>query len=532
MKKKYFYFLTIFLMFLAFFFIFGFDRYKVSGQIDLTNSSSSSGCPQIATDCLGQPEGCKFKFGIYDPETCMCICPDLIDCSINNDCPKGTCSNGKTYERFTCLENKCHEINYFADPCLFGGKDVSINFGFSGAWRGRINQCREISKTSKNEEETNPSDCVICPQVLIECPKGTKLFQQTCSMCAECIKCINPITLRLCVKEKEITGNVNIPLLLENIEIKSFSIISKNEISLILNTEKSSFSTLNLKLLNTKRIKAEFSNGLKFIARKPGVLKGCPKPECKKPCGELCCKENEKCFVDDPCMGDPACTSIPGFSCVPSSSSSGQLCLVPVCTTPPEGCHYETETIDGCPNPCAKTICSSSGGTKDCSSKGSCLSSDGEELPCPEGTSCSGLPAYGCFPPDCPVPICLSPDTKIRTDGEQKRIADIKVGDIVLTDNKKPVKVIKVNKVEVKNHKILKVLLNDATILEVSPNHPTADGRLFKDLKLGDVIDKRIVVENTPITYQYKYTHDILPDSETGNYYANGVLVGSTLKNN
>ncbi len=124
----------------------------------------------------------------------------------------------------------------------------------------------------------------------------------------------------------------------------------------------------------------------------------------------------------------------------------------------------------------------------------------------------------------------ILPDTRIRTDGVQKRIADIKKGDIVLSDDEKPVKVKRVSKTQVKNHKVLKVILNDATILEISPGHPTTDGRKFKDLKMGDRLDGRLVVEVKLIPYVYSHIYDILPDSKSGNYYANGVLIGSTLK--
>lgn len=134
----------------------------------------------------------------------------------------------------------------------------------------------------------------------------------------------------------------------------------------------------------------------------------------------------------------------------------------------------------------------------------------------------------------CPVPICLSPDTRIRTVGVQKRIADIREGDLVFSFNKeekKVVKVIKTSKAEVKNFKILKVTFNDGTVLQISPGHPTSDKRLFKELMLGDIVDNRMVTEIKQIPYTYKYTYDILPDSESGSYYANGILVGSTLKN-
>lgn len=141
------------------------------------------------------------------------------------------------------------------------------------------------------------------------------------------------------------------------------------------------------------------------------------------------------------------------------------------------------------------------------------------------GSSSSGLSGE--------VHICLSPDTRIRTVGVQKRIADIREGDLVFSFNKeekKVVKVIKTSKAEVKNFKILKVTFNDGSVLQISPGHPTHDGRLFKNLMLGDLVDNRMVTEIKQIPYTYKYTYDILPDSESGCYYANGILVGSTLK--
>ncbi len=125
---------------------------------------------------------------------------------------------------------------------------------------------------------------------------------------------------------------------------------------------------------------------------------------------------------------------------------------------------------------------------------------------------------------------CLSLDTKIKTTEIKKRISDIQEGDIVLSDAEKPAKVIKIAKVKVADHKLLRVLLNDGTVLELSPGHPTADGRKFNDLKKGDELDGRSVVKTSIVPYGYDYTYDILPDSKTGNYYANGVLIGSALK--
>lgn len=49
---------------------------------------------------------------------------------------------------------------------------------------------------------------------------------------------------------------------------------------------------------------------------------------CTNPCGPtLCCKENQKCKIGDPCMGDPTCTSVPSFECMPPLTGN---ILVPV----------------------------------------------------------------------------------------------------------------------------------------------------------------------------------------------------------
>lgn len=123
---------------------------------------------------------------------------------------------------------------------------------------------------------------------------------------------------------------------------------------------------------------------------------------------------------------------------------------------------------------------------------------------------------------------CCSKDTKVLTTYGEKSISNIKVGDFVLTENNKFEKVIMINKVPVLNHMVLQLTFSDKTILKVSPNHPTADMRLVKDLKAGDLLTKEII-EIKLIPYNYKYTYDILPDSLTGTYYANGILIGSTL---
>jgi hypothetical protein len=73
------------------------------------------------------------------------------------------------------------------------------------------------------------------------------------------------------------------------------------------------------------------------------------------------------------------------------------------------------------------------------------------------------------------------------------------------------------------------LVLDDGRQLWASPSHPTADGRLVGELQVGDLLDGGRVVQIERLLYGEVATYDILPASETGWYWANGVLVGSTL---
>ncbi len=132
--------------------------------------------------------------------------------------------------------------------------------------------------------------------------------------------------------------------------------------------------------------------------------------------------------------------------------------------------------------------------------------------------------------------ICLSSTTKIDTDTGQKQVTTLRVGDKVWSVNsngeKVLVPIIKVSRRAVPSATImLHVVLADRRQLTVSPNHPTAAGLPFKYLKIGDPLDDSKIINITGVNYSDGFTYDILPQSNTGTYWADGVLVGSTLKN-
>jgi hypothetical protein len=75
----------------------------------------------------------------------------------------------------------------------------------------------------------------------------------------------------------------------------------------------------------------------------------------------------------------------------------------------------------------------------------------------------------------------------------------------------------------------MQVTLNNGVRLDISAPHPTADGRMFGQLRAGDLLDGLGVVSAQPVPYPYSFTYDILPDSDTGTYLAGGALIGSSL---
>lgn len=459
-------------------------------------------------------------------------------CNIDDDCPIGICPDNSTYMAFSCIEGLCSELIFIRDPC----SDLSthINSNFTGIWKGKAFICNSGEELVSSSQITAPTEeCIICPQVAILCAIGFELIPQTCNECAHCTKCKNTkgIILKLCSSEDELTGEITIPGLINKGKIISTEKISNSELRILIEDNNGKQQNINLSLSNQRQLSGSLDGGIKFQAKKISSIINCKKFNCTDCASVKCADPGEikrGCKLIRTLLPNGCRSCCKELIC--SSSSSGEIiCPIPGCAAPPEGCSYENdETLgeDGCPVfPCGKLVCTSSGSfTSNCSSQGNCRGENGEELTCPSGTVCSGIPAFGCFPPECPVPICFSPDTQIKTDKADINISDLSVGDIVLTDNKTPVKIKKTGQIKVKNHKILEVKLNDATVLKVSPGHPTGDGRKFEDLMMGDILDERVIVESKLIDYKFSHTYDILPDSKTGNYYANGVLVGSTLK--
>ena len=131
-------------------------------------------------------------------------------------------------------------------------------------------------------------------------------------------------------------------------------------------------------------------------------------------------------------------------------------------------------------------------------------------------------------------PICLAAHTLIDTPHGAAFVEDVKVGDLVWTRNgsgdRLPAPVLRAVRVPVSaGHEMVHIRLEDGRELWASPGHPTADGRRLGDLKVGELLDSARIALTERVAYDGAATYDLLPAGSTGFYWADGILIGSTL---
>jgi Hint domain-containing protein len=134
-----------------------------------------------------------------------------------------------------------------------------------------------------------------------------------------------------------------------------------------------------------------------------------------------------------------------------------------------------------------------------------------------------------------PCPICLARGTRIATPSGDVAVDDLKVGDVVWTLDADGARVaralIETGSTTVPaTHRVVQLRLSDGRAVNVSPGHPTADGRKVGDLAAGDAYDGAVVVSADLTPYAGGATFDVLPAGATGMYWANSVLLGSTIR--
>ena len=124
-----------------------------------SSSSSSSGCTcatgeifngtacsTSSLDCTGLLEdavcGCDDKDylnscvaqanGVQTFTKGTCSSSETASCTIDDHCPLGTCPDGTTYKRSSCVSNQCTRISFSEDPCELTSCTCAIGEYFDG----------------------------------------------------------------------------------------------------------------------------------------------------------------------------------------------------------------------------------------------------------------------------------------------------------------------------------------------------------------------------------------------------------------
>lgn len=146
-------------------------------------------------------------------------------------------------------------------------------------------------------------------------------------------------------------------------------------------------------------------------------------------------------------------------------------------------------------------------------------------------------PGWSCYPVGKPrmCPICLAASTMIATPKGEINVTELREGVEVWTMDKNGKKlsapILKVGKTFVgSSHRVVHLSLTDGREVWVSPGHPTTDGRTMSELKIGDAMDGSRVKNTELVPYTEGATYDLLPVGDTGAYWANDILMGSTLR--
>ncbi len=131
-------------------------------------------------------------------------------------------------------------------------------------------------------------------------------------------------------------------------------------------------------------------------------------------------------------------------------------------------------------------------------------------------------------------PICLVADTWIDAPDGPVRVQELLAGMPVWTldaaGNRVAQPLIRVGKTAAPaSHRVIHLVLSDGRELWVSPGHPTADGRSVGQLRVGDSLDGAVIVSAEQVSYSGYATYDLLPAGDTGFYWANGILLASSL---
>lgn len=132
-------------------------------------------------------------------------------------------------------------------------------------------------------------------------------------------------------------------------------------------------------------------------------------------------------------------------------------------------------------------------------------------------------------------PVCLAAGTRINTPSGQIAIEELRPDMLAWTldahGERIAMPILDVNSVRAPaGHLMTHLSLSDGRELWVSPGHPTADGHLVNQLVSGVAYDGAVVQSTQLERYTGDRTFDLLVAGDTGFYWANGILLASTLR--
>ncbi len=249
-------------------------------------------------------------------------------------------------------------------------------------------------------------------------------------------------------------------------------------------------------------------------------------------CGDIVCGTDEECCGPPDCGHciqagtDPACAA----SCTSRAcGDEGLECIDPVLGYPGEICVTHQRTAGPTvivAYECVRDPCGTD--PLDCT----CAAEVCVDSPVPGARCMSPDPDALTLLCDDFEGICNSPDTPIATPNGDRPIASLQAGDLVYSVHEQAIVVVPVlraTRTAVQHHRVVRLETESGVVLEISPGHPTADGRSLGDLAPGDQLDGDRVASVVQVPYHHEHTYDVLPASDTGTYFAGGLRIGSTL---
>jgi hypothetical protein len=131
-------------------------------------------------------------------------------------------------------------------------------------------------------------------------------------------------------------------------------------------------------------------------------------------------------------------------------------------------------------------------------------------------------------------PICLAAGTTISTPNGPIPVSQLRVGMPIWTlgpdGGRLLARVQSVGHLPMPlGHDAVRLVLADGRQVTASAGHPTLDGRVLRQLQVGDILDGSGVISVEIIHLHDSGTYDVLPSGASGAYWANGILLRSTL---